>query len=344
MTRKSGIVLALVLVLALIGCAPANKNLSLPVGEEISLGRTSFSFDKEQGSYDLFPQYQLKPGDLLDVLFQIRTWAEKESFTLAVDHTVSVKFDRASELNEEQRVRPDGTISLPYIGSVYVIGKTVPQLEAELKAKYDKILRKPELHIVVPEFRSSIKELKADLHTAPRGLSRLVTVRPDGYVTFPMVGDTYVAGKTISEVNTELNRGYEKIIPDLHCDLFLEQHSGSVVYVVGEVKKPGSYPIAKPIAVLQAISIAGSTTDNAELAGVMVVRKKGDGLVATRVDLNQTLDFAAKTPFFFLQPDDIVVVPKTRIAESAQLARYIGDILFFRGWDIQLNTGNIHFQ
>ncbi len=340
--KRHGVLTALTaFALACVGCAPANNNLTMPPGQEVVIGRTSFSFDQQKAPYDLFASYQIKAGDVLDVLFQIRTWVKKEEFVIAVDHTIQVNFARAHELNEEQRVRPDGTISLPYIGSVFVVGKTVTQLEDELRGKYAKVLRKPELHVVIPEFRASIKELKADLHTAPRGLSRLVTVRPDGYVTFPMVGDTYVAGKSVPEVSEYLNKKYEEYLPGLHCDLFLEQHSGTVVYVVGEVNKPGSYPIAKPIAILQAIAMAGATTDDAEMRGVMVVRKRGEDLVATRVDMHQAQDFTTASPFFFLQPDDIVIVPKTQLSESAQISRYISDILFFRGWGVTIDAVQI---
>ena len=342
MRLKSLFIALIVSGLAFSGCAHTNNNRKLKVGEEVTVARTSFSFDQEKAPYDLFEMYRGQAGDVLDVLFQIRTWVEKEDFRLAVDHTVEVRFVHAPDLNQNQMVRPDGTISLPYIGVIKVVGKSVNELTAELKEKYTPILNDPDLFILIPEFRSSIKELKADLHTAPRGLSRLVTVRPDGYVTFPMVGDVDIANKTIPEVNEFLNSRYEEILPGLHCDLFLERHSGTVVYVVGEVNGPGSFPIAKPISVLQAIAMAGSFTETAEMESVMVVRKKGEELVATRLDMRSELDFTTASAFFFLQPDDIVVVPKQHIARSAEVARYIANILFFRGWAIGFDP-NINF-
>lgn len=327
-------VVALALVLA--ACAPSNNNKKIPVGEEIALGRRTFSFDQEKAPYDLFKDYRIQAGDVLDVLFQIRTWVEKENFVLTVDHTLEVRFIHAPELNQLQRIRPDGTVSMPYLGVVHVVGRRVDDLAEELQERYSTILRNPDLYIIVPEFRSAIKELKADLHTAPRGLSRLVTVRPDGYVTFPMVGNTFVAGKTIPEVNEQLNSRYEEILPGLHCDLFLEKHSGSVVYVVGEVQLPGSYPIAKPISVIEAITLAGSFAPSAELDSVMVVRKNGESLVATRLSLQDSLDFTTESSFFYLQPDDIVLVPKTHLARSAEIANHLRNIIFFRGWGINI--------
>ena len=318
-------------VFSLAACA-GNKELS--PGSEVSLGKTTFSFDKDTYNYALFPEYRIVPGDVLDVLFQIRTWVKKEEFRLAIDNEISVKFIHNSELNETQLVRPDGSITLPYLGEVKVIGKTVQELTKELKKSYSSILKNPELYVIVPEFRSAIKELKKDLHTAPRGLSRLVTVRPDGYVTFPMVGDIFVANRTVPEITKELNAKYKDILPDLHCDLFLERHAGSVIYVVGQVRKPGAYKIVKPISLAEAMSLAGSYLSSARLDSVIVVRKHEDKLVATRVDLKAALSMEEGSEFFYLKPDDIVYVPKTWISKAAEVARDISDIIFFRGWSL----------
>lgn len=326
--RRAGwrVVAVLALLLVFAGCG------GLKVRREATVGMTTFSFDQGQRPFEVFSDYRITPGDLLDVLFQIRTWVKKETFRLAVDHSINVKFIYAPELNVTQWVRPDGTITLPYIGSVYAIDKTVEEFTAELKEKYKNILNIPEITIEVPDFRNSIKELKADLHTAPRGLSRLVTVRPDGYVTFPMVGDVQVAGKTIPEVNRLLNAEYEKILPDLHCDLFLEQHTGSQIYIVGQVKQQGGYEIKRPITVLEALGLAGGYLPGAKISSVFIIRRHKDRMVAVRVDLKKALSFGQGSEMFFLKPNDIIYVPKTWLKKAAEVARDLADMVFFRGW------------
>lgn len=330
--------LSVSIALCLTACASRQPRV-IPVGEEVPITKTTFSFDMSKLEEQQLPSYRIAAGDQLDILFQIRTWIQKEDFKIAVDHTVEVKFVHAPELNQSQRVRPDGTLSLPYIGDVFVIGKSPSALTAELKERYSKVLRSAQLYVVIPDFRSAIKELKTDLHTAPRGLSRLVTVRPDGHVTFPMLGDLLAAGRTIPEMNKELNLLYEKYLPGLNCDLFLETHAGSVIYVQGEVKNPGVYNILKSVSVLEAITLAGSWTPSARTENVIVVRKQQDKLVATRIDLRKSLDLSGKGAFFYLQPDDIVLVPKTGISEAADIARDIASIVMFRGWGINLSYG-----
>ena len=327
--------IALVLTaLILAACGPHS---SLRTGEEAVLSSDTFSFDK--GAYpsdkDLFPEYHIVPGDLLDVLFQIRSWGgANKQFLIAVDHTISIKFVNLPELNEEQNVQPDGKISLPYVGEVYVVGKTVPQLTEDLKKLYSDVFREPELYVVIPEFSSQIKELKNDLHTSSRGLSRLVTVRPDGYATFPLLGDVFVAGRTVPQANHELDTKYEEVLPGLHCDLFLEKTTGSVVYVLGEVGSAGAYGIDRPISVVQAVTLAGGLTSGALLDNVIVFRRHEKTLGAKRINLNDVLSARDNGLFFYLRPDDIVFVPRNTISTMAELMQNISSITLFRGWSI----------
>lgn len=325
-------VLAGLLGLSVMACGPHS---TLPEGEEVLIKGTTFSFDNQKypSPHGLFPDYQLVPGDVLDVLFQIQTWSRKDQFQLAVNHTVSVKFVNAPTLNDVQQVQPDGRISLPYLGPIMAAGKTVPDLTAELKQRYSRILRNPvELYVMVPDFSQNIKELKSDLHTAPRGLSRLVTIRPDGICTFPLVGDLFVATRTIPEVKQILDAKYEKYLPGLNVDLFLETHSGLVVYVMGQVPRGGSFNIKKPISVMEAIALAGGFNNEANQEEVMVFRKCQKDRVATKVNMEATSVASKDSVFYYLQPDDIVYVPRLKRSTWAQIMREVGDIIFFRGW------------
>ncbi len=325
--------LALCALGILAGCG-AHPTMSR--GEEVAMQAGTFSFDDERypSEEGLFPEYHIVPGDLLDVLFQVQTGGHNDDFRIAIDHTISVKFINLPELNETQNVKPDGNISLPYIGEVDVEGLTIKELTALLKERYGKVLRDPDLYVTVPEFSTKIKELKKDLHTATRGLSRLVTVRPDGYATFPLLGDVFVAGRSIPEANDHLDAKYTEILPGLEVDLFLEKTVGSVVYVTGQVAQPGSYMIEKPISVLHAMVMAGGHNSDAQLDSVIVFRRHKKEFVATRVDMDDVLSGDSDARFFYLRPDDIVFVPRTRIASMGQLMREIADAFLFNGWNV----------
>lgn len=341
-----------VLVFILTGCT---KDLvcenQILTRNEITLENASFTFDYQEENFGkTFPNYFISAGDVLDVLFHIQTKSTDPNyqFILETDHKIVIKFTSTPELNEEQYIRPDGTISLPVLGQVKAAGKTVAELQQELQSQYSRVLQNPEIHILVPEFSKRIEELKQDLHTAPRGLSRLVTVRPDGHVTFPMVGEMNVLGKTIAEVNKTLNAGYLKIFRGLQVDLFLEKASGSNVYVLGSVNKVGAYEVTRPITVLEALTLAGGTTPNAQLENIVVMRRndKEKKVIATEINIDDILNFECGSKNFYLKPYDMVYVPRTGLAETAQIARDLMDTMMFKGWSFNfspmgdlINTG-----
>ena len=205
---------------ALAGCAtPGAKHATL----NQELQAAPFSCGEGLPAAGVFGTYRITPGDQLNVLYQLNTWQPEEGFALAVNHTVAVKFPKHPELNETELVRPDGRISLPYLGEVSVAGMTVEELARELRTQYEKVLKDPDLYVVVPDFRTASGELKQDPHTAPRGLSRLVTVRADGYATFAMLGDVRVAGRTLPEVSDDLNARYSRLLHGMRADLFLDK-------------------------------------------------------------------------------------------------------------------------
>jgi polysaccharide export outer membrane protein len=331
--------LLLLCFILFVGCS---ARPSLSTGEEVTIESQTFSFSAPD--FEHLAQYKLVPGDVLDVLFQIQTWLPEVVYYISLGDTVSVKFPHLPELNETQKVLPDGTVSLPYIGVVNVFNKTSAEVATELSQKYSTILVETELYVTVPEYLSQIRELKHDLHTSTRGLSRLVTIRPDGYVTFPMIGDVFVSAKTLPEVKNILNSHYKEVSTSLHADLFLERHSGSKVYVMGEVEKPGAYTITKPISIIQAIALAEGNNKDAMLDQVHVIRRQGKKMIATRVNVANGLNFTDDGSLFYLLPDDIVYIPATRISDAAHIAKQVGDVLFFRGWSLgfswQLHSAN----
>ncbi len=340
--------LMIIFLFTLTGCA---NNLTckdqLLTSEELLIDNTSFSFDYKEGNFNrTFPEYYISAGDILDVLFHIQTHFSDKSyqFKLENDNKIFIKFAYTPELNEEQYIRPDGTISLPILGEVEAAGKTVIELQKELREKYSRVLQNPELHILVPEFSKRIEELKKDLHTAPRGLSRLVTVRSDGYVTFPMVGEINVVGHTVPTINKELNKRYESIFRGLQVDLFVHKSVGSNVYVLGNVNKVGVYEMTRPITILEALTLAGGAVLGSDLEEVLVLRRhpKERKVVATRVNVEKILDFQCDSENFFLKPDDLVYVPKTGLTEAADSANTLKDIIMFKGWGVNLSpVGNV---
>lgn len=104
-------------------------------------------------------------------------------------------------------------------------------------------------------------------------LSRMMPVRPDGYVSLPIIGDVAAAGKTPTELAAEIKTKLTPYVQEPRVTVSVREVNSARVYVTGEVAHPGAYPLRGRISVLQAIALAGGFTDFADRDGMMVLRK-----------------------------------------------------------------------
>ena len=289
---------------------------------------------KMANDYPLFDHYYIAPGDILDVVYNLERRLEDSRFEIDLYHELDIRFIGASELNTRQDVLPDGTISLPYFGSYPVIGKTAEELKMELEKAYARYLRYPEVLVEILKINARVEQIRTDLRTAGRGLSKLVTVRQDGYASFPMIGEFFVAKRTIEEVSEDIIAAYENYMPGLKANLFLHEQTGTNIYVMGEVKNPDAYEINRPINLLQAVAMAGGYTREGQTENLIVFRREGDRLIANRFDIKDMARYGAHATSFYLQPEDIVLVPRSKISSVAQLMAEIADIAFFQGFGL----------
>lgn len=143
----------------------------------------------------------------------------------------------------------------------------------------------------------------------PKLLPQEMTVAPDGRVSYPMVGELLAGGKTVEQVRLELQTRLKKYLSDPIATVIVTEAKGNVVFVVGQVTKPGAITMNPTINVLQALSIAGGTNPYAKLDGIIVIRSTGGtqrvlpfryGQVSAGRDLEQNVQ---------LESGDVVVVP-----------------------------------
>lgn len=306
----------IIVVLILSGCASKQiKSI-----DKSPLPKTS--------AIERFNQYRLGNGDVLDIIYQVRP-QETNTYALNIQDKVEIRFPSMPEHNIEQVIRPDGKITLPYIDDVYILGMTTEEATLAIREKYKDVLRLPSVFILIKEFGSGTRELKRVITTASRGQSKLITIRPDGIVTLPLIGDQLVRDLTLTEASLKINTAYKKIYPELQVDVILHESAGAFIYVVGQVQKPGAYKINNPSMLRIMLAMAGGVTNSARLDNVIVSRRNGDVMEYRIVDLDDT-----SSAITMLIADDIIYVPRTRLTSSAQIAREISEVTFFRGFSL----------
>ena len=101
-----------------------------------------------------------------------------------------------------------------------------------------------------------------------------LAIRPDGKVSFPIIGEVNVMGKCVGQLTDQLTEGLSHYIYNPKVTVNIIKPRTTRVYVLGEVIKPGLYEIEKQHNLLDAIGIAGGYTKNAAKKQVMILRKE----------------------------------------------------------------------
>lgn len=168
-----------------------------------------------------------------------------------------------------------------------------------------------------------------------------ISVRPDGRITFPYIGEIEVAGMTPTQLDTLITEKYSELFVDPNVTVMVSSFQEPLVYVFGKVRSPGGYPVDRGQTLLTALSLASGIYDEAKKNGVLVIRRVApDRVVGIQVDLTQLLDehrFDLDIP---LKPNDIVYVPQSLIDRTEEfvgaLATIIGKPmeLYMKGWQV----------
>ncbi|MCB9734511.1 MAG: polysaccharide export protein [Deltaproteobacteria bacterium] len=141
-------------------------------------------------------------------------------------------------------------------------------------------------------------------------LSRTLRVSPEGDVHFPLIGRLDIAGLTTTEIEdlirTKLQDGY---IRDPSVTVYVKEYNSKKVFVLGEVKNPGTFPFAAGMSIVEAISLAGGFLESANTNYVVVTRRTAEGEQRIPIPVEKITQGLAAN--FSLQPGDIIYIPDT---------------------------------
>ncbi len=142
-----------------------------------------------------------------------------------------------------------------------------------------------------------------------KDLDRKVLVRPDGGISFPLVGDIQVSGRTPLEVQDEIRSRLQRYVPDAEVTVSVDKISGYTVFVLGEVNNPGQFTLGRYVDVVQALTLAGGTTPYASERNMQILRRQDGREVTYRFDFRDIKRGQQLEQNIILQSGDVVVVP-----------------------------------
>jgi polysaccharide biosynthesis/export protein len=141
-------------------------------------------------------------------------------------------------------------------------------------------------------------------------ISKSVPVRSDGKISLPLVGEVQAAGTTPLKLEGEIAARLKSYISEPEVTVIVQQVNSQKFNILGQVNKPGSYPLTNSPTVLDAIAIAGGFRDFAKQKSIYVLRQNADGTQA-RLPFNyrEVLKGQNIGQNIKLQPRDTIVVP-----------------------------------
>jgi len=162
-----------------------------------------------------------------------------------------------------------------------------------------------------------------------------IAVRPDGYISLQRLGDVYVAGKSTTELDEEITRGYGEVLQNPDITILVRQFGGQQCYVMGEVERPGLISMAKGMTLMRAIAAAGGPKKTAKMSSVILIRSKDlKKAEASRRDLSFGHLAEHMEADLAVHPYDVIYVPKTFVANVGAFMSQIYDIVLppFDAW------------
>jgi polysaccharide export outer membrane protein len=258
-------------------------------------------------------------------------------YVIGIDDVIRVSFWQQPDLNTVSRVRQDGRISLPVVGDIQAAGLTSGQLEERIVEEigiYNAVISQARVEIVeynsqrvfvtgevyrpgkytfefIPNLWEVIREAGGPREGAM--LSEVTIIRAqEGAGQKMTVNLSQALESGDFSALPALKPGDTVIVPGRPSEATggtIDMLGRSVVFVYGQVVRPGVYPVEENSTLLQVLTQAGGTTEQADLGKVRVLIRQGQRSSVARIDVTEHIR-RGDPPDFPLHAGDTVVVPK----------------------------------
>ncbi len=153
------------------------------------------------------PVYRLRVDDQLEFVFRVDRDRLHGGYKLNVGDTITIDSQADATLRRALVVLPDGTITLPLIGSVPAEGRTVEEVRQELDKRFRQHINDPAISISADKINSKLEDLRYTVagQSGFGGQALLGRVTPEGTIQLPAVGSVPAQGLSLDELKLELD-------------------------------------------------------------------------------------------------------------------------------------------
>ncbi len=157
-------------------------------------------------------------------------------------------------------------------------------------------------------------------------LKREMSIRPDGWISFPLTGEVQASGITPAELSDQIHQKLLKYMKDPIVSVIVVKYGSKKVLVLGEIKKPGLYQYEGGMTAFDAIGLAEGYNKHAELRSILVVRNVKTNPKHPEfhlANLYKAIHDSNTAENIMLEAYDIVYVPKSFIGKLGDFIDYI---------------------
>jgi polysaccharide export outer membrane protein len=140
-------------------------------------------------------------------------------------------------------------------------------------------------------------------------LTQDVIVTPDGKITFPLIGEVVAAGQTVTQLRDAITEKLQKFVTAPEVTVIVKETRSRVVYTIGKVTRPGPYPLAPDMTVIQGLSAAGGFAEWGDTKHVLIIRREGGKETQFKFNYNEYTSGDNMGQNILLKPGDTIVVP-----------------------------------
>lgn len=140
-------------------------------------------------------------------------------------------------------------------------------------------------------------------------LSRTVPVRPDGKISLPLIDDIQASGLSPVALAEAIERELQQFMTNPTTTVIVQEANSQRVYVLGEVARPGAYPLVPQMTVLQALATAGGFREFANVKKIFVLRTVEGNRQKYRFNYKDVISGRRPDQDIFLRSGDTIIVP-----------------------------------
>jgi protein involved in polysaccharide export with SLBB domain len=265
--------------------------------------------------------------------------AQTGPYIVRTGDEIEVRSYLIPELNQIARIRPDGKFSLVLLNDVEASGKTTEQLTKLLNELYSRYFRNPQITVIVKSFYNlnvyvGGEVARPGMVSIAGGLSATAAIFEAGGFKEESGAKTVIILRQgqqgpavpITLDLSEVLSGAKPDIPLQSSDVLFVPKSSMQVFVGGEVVEPGLVPLYRSMTVLNAVIRAKGLKTTANAKQALLIRDIGGKPLAQRIDLKHIM--ATGIGDQQLQPFDVLVIPKSKIAKVDQaIDQYVRQVI-----------------